>query len=240
MTLSNETKRRIADLANKQDNYQPNQETKNQLSDKTLIMIVGATCMGKSTLMNEVEHRSHGVKIVGTTTTRPRRPDDHPARYTYFEHTDSGLEPLLNSIEQGGVVQYVVNPHSGFIYASHVEDYKSNVNIGDYFASVIDDFKQYGFDEIMPITIVSNPDDWERRLAERFSRRHPDRQARLEEAIESLDWSLHQEDMQFAVNIDGDPVTGAETILSIIQGGNGASNGRELAEACLERARSLL
>ena len=43
----------IQELIAGQNTYQPSAETKQLLADKTLIMLVGATCMGKSTVMYE-------------------------------------------------------------------------------------------------------------------------------------------------------------------------------------------
>ena len=237
--LNEETKVRIAKLAAEQAKYRPHAATRAKLAEKTLVMLVSATCMGKSTIMRELADE---IPTVGTITTRPARQDDAHDRYEYFEHSDTGLAPLLHDIETGKLVQYTVNPHSGFIYGSRVEDYPGEINIGDYFSTVVDDFKDYGFKRTIPISVITDPASWLRRFEARFPAGYPDRQARLREAVESLEWSLSRADTQWVINHNGASQVAAASVKTIIQGetAQNQAEAKELALQCIRQIKELL
>jgi energy-coupling factor transporter ATP-binding protein EcfA2 len=235
--LSEETKRRIEHLLAVQDTYRPGEEARTALADKTLIMLVGPTGAGKSTVMQGLIRLDSDISIVGTITTRPPRPDDQFDRYTFFEHTDEGLQPLLKDIAERKLIQYAVNPYSYQIYGSAPGDYPSRINIGDYFSSVVDDFHAYGFGRIIPITLVTAPESWQKRFDERFPTGDPQRESRRREAVESLEWSLgaHHTTHYFVFNPEGSPQAAASDIRAVVHGNAPAQAPiRTIAEACLE------
>lgn len=239
--LSEETQQRLANVAAEQDRYCPSAETKAKLGDKTLIMLVGATCMGKSTIMAELEKRGSAIATVNTITTRPPRPDDARTRYHYFEHTTDGLQPLLADIDAGKLVQFVVNPRSGFIYGSYPEDYPAQVNIGDYFSSVVEQFKTYGFGTVLCLSVIANPKQWRRRFESRFPTNHPERTARLLEATDSLRWSLGQPAIQWVINRDNESEMAATSVEMAIRGemSQNQTEAKKLAEECLLMIKEL-
>lgn len=238
--LSEETKRHIEELLAGQDAYRPSDSTQAALSGKTLIMLVGPTGAGKSTVMREVTKLDPSVSIVGTITTRPPRPDDQLSRYTFYKHTDEGLQPLFDDIAAGRLVQYVVNPYSRYLYGSSLSDYPAAVSIGDYFSSVVEDFDTYGFGRIIPITLVTDVQSWQRRFDERFPVDHPQRSSRRSEAITSLTWSLgeHKTPHHFVCNPDGSPGAAARDIVAILGGRMpDQATARRIAAECLETIR---
>ena len=85
--LSDKTKQHIETLLAGQSAYHPNTETQVVLAEKTLIMLIGPTGAGKSTVMREVTKLMPDISIVGTITTRPARPDDQLERYTFYDQT---------------------------------------------------------------------------------------------------------------------------------------------------------
>ena len=211
--LSETINKRIERLA--KISYHPSDDVKGKLASKKLIMLVSATGMGKSTIMRGL---APDIPTVGTITTRPQRSDDASERYHFYEHSDEGLAPLLDDIETGTLVQYVINPHSGYIYGSSLEDYPNDINVGDYFSTVVDDFMTYGFKEIIPISVITEPDMWQRRFDKRFPIGHPDRLARCEEAITSLKWSLSRPDVKWVINRDNKSQAAVTSVKDIVEG----------------------
>ncbi len=238
--LSETTKQHIEQLLAGQDAYRPGDDTRAALSDKTLIMLVGPTGAGKSTVMREVTKLDASISIVGTITTRPPRPDDQLSRYTFYEHSDEGLRPLFDDIAAGRLVQYVVNPYSYYLYGSSLADYPAAVNIGDYFSSVVEDFDTYGFGRIVPVTLVTTAESWRERFDERFPPGHPQRESRRSEAALSLTWSLgeHKTTHYFVHNPDGSPEAAARDIIAIL-GGHipDQASPQRIAADCLETIR---
>ena len=235
--LSDKTKQHIETLLAGQSAYHPNTETQVVLAEKTLIMLIGPTGAGKSTVMREVTKLMSDISIVGTITTRPARPDDQLERYTFYDHTNEGLQALFDDIAAGRLVQYAVNPYSHHIYGSSIGDYPAAINIGDYFSSVVGDFQSYGFGGIIPITIATEAGSWQQRFDERFPPDHPQRASRRAEAIASLTWSLgeHQTPHFFVLNPEGSPETAAHTIIAILQGLTSSQTAaRDIAAACLQ------
>lgn len=240
--LSDDTRQHIDELLARQDAYRPSGGCRAILAGKTLIMLVGPTGAGKSTVMRELTRLAPDISIVGTITTRPPRPDDQLDRYTFYEHTDEGLKPLFDDIAAGRLVQYVVNPYSHQLYGSAPEDYPATVNVGDYFSSVVDEFHSYGFGHILAVTIVTSPDCWLARFNERFPEGHPQRDARRAEAIESLHWSLgpHKTAHYFVVNHEGAPEAAAIDIRRILEGRPpNQSSACQMAEQCLAAITAL-
>ena len=231
---------RLARLAKKQAHYRPSRKVAEKLSDKTLIMLVSATSMGKSTIMRGLHDHFNEISVVGTITSRPPRVDDDLSRYTFYDHTDRGLRPILDAIEKGEVVQYVINPYSGFVYGSSLQDYPSVVNIGDYFSSVVDTFYTYGFQKILPISIITEPNSWLNRFNARFPMGSPDRGARRDEAITSLLWSLGRQDLLWVINRDGESIAAINSLKNSIDDNIDYAEQTEairLAKACLKTIR---
>lgn len=238
--LSEETKKRLLVLQAAQSAYLPAASVRRALQAKTLIMLVAATGMGKSTIMRELTALRADISMVGTITTRPARPDDDLSRYTFYHHSDDGLAPLLDQIDRGELVQYVINPRSLFVYGSSLGDYKGGYSIGDYFSSVVADFPRYGFSRIVPVSIVTEPSSWKQRFEERFGSNHPERKARRDEAIDSLNWSLkHQDELIWIINRDED-IRGAAQALDHALTASAPHKPAEvisLAERCLKTIR---
>ena len=240
--ISEATQRLLQKLHQLQNDYQPAPATSAELSTKTLIMIVGATCVGKNTIMQALASSDPQFSIAGTFTSRPPRADDDPAAYTYYDHTDEGLQPILERIAEKKVVQYAVNPHSLFLYGSEPNDYSSDFAIRDVFSSAVEGFRQLGFKYTPTVTLVTQPDVWRSRFDVRFPVGHPDRTARRDEAVDSLGWSLSQSDDHYWVeNVDGQPELAANEIKAIALGeSQGQPQARALAEACLKAARAII
>jgi len=215
--LSQQTSERLRVLRANEATYQPTTEIRAAIRSKIGVLVVGASCQGKNTIMNEVVRLDKRFKIIGTFVSRPPRNSDHGLPYTYYEHTDAGLAPILDKIEQRRVVQYAVNPYSGFLYGSMLSDYPTEYNIGDYFSSGVEPFRQLGFKAAPAVSVISPAEEWVPRFTERFPLGHSERVARRDEAIESINWSLSQTvDHTWVVNRTGQVTEAAMQLINSI------------------------
>lgn len=240
--ISEETAARLRRLLAEQPTYRPTDEVLAQIADKHVICFVGATGMGKTTIMQGLVGQSGDYGEFIVFTSREPRPEDNKARYTYYEHSNAGLAELLARIEARQVVQYNINPFSLLVYGSEATGYKYTQNIGDVFASSIDGFRQLGFGSVQVFSVVTEPESWLKRFDERFPLGDARRDARRLEAIHSLEWSLAQtsDGHAWIINRDGTPDETVAAATRAIHGhSNEQSTARELAEACLELIKGL-
>ncbi len=236
--ISEETAARLRTLLADQLTYRPRADILTQIADKRVICFVGATGMGKTTIMHQLAREDSQFGEFSVFTSREPRPEDNRARYTYYQHTDESLAGLLNRIEKGEVLQYNINPFSLLVYGSEVDGYPYAHNLGDVFASSIDGFRQLGFGEVQVFSVVTDPDSWLQRFNARFPSGNPQREARRLEAISSLEWSLAQTNADHAWVINRDGHIGEAT--KAITGRHQAkTEAVELAQACLTAIREL-
>jgi hypothetical protein len=243
--ISPETEAILRRLLAEQPTYRPEAAILEKLGSIDFTCFVGATCMGKTTLMDAlVALDSTRYGKTRNFTTRPPRVDDDPKRYYYYEHSDAGLAPILERIAHRQNLQHNINPYTLTMYGGEVADYPHPHNMGDIFASSVDGFRQLGFGKLRVFSVVTDPDAWLRRIEERFPAGHPHRQARLQEAADSLTWSLAQTapDHAWVINPPGQVQVAATSVDSLIRGEKPAdqAEARSLAEECLEHVRDLL
>ena len=192
--ISAETEERLRRLLNEQPSYRPDPDSTAQIVSKDVWCFVGASCMGKTTIMQELLKLDSLCGEFVVFTSREPRPEDNTTRYSYYEHSDEGLAELLDRIERKRVLQYNINPYSLLIYGSEASGYLYRYNIGDIFASSIDGFRQLGFKSVRVVSVITNFHDWQHRFNLRFPPGDSRRKARLLEASSSLRWSLSQAD----------------------------------------------
>jgi len=217
-TPSPDTLALLQRLYESQSTYQPDEAIAAQLAHKHVLLFVGPTCAGKNTVMETVAKTNGSFTTVGRFTSREPRPDDKG--YTYYDNTDAGLAPILRAISERHVVQYAVHPYAHTLYGSNLEDYPGKYNMADVFSGAVAQFKQLGFQQTMVLSIATDPTAWRKRFDERFPIGHPQRQARRNEAIESLTWSLtqHANDRHWIENVDGKPEIAAQRVIAITAG----------------------
>lgn len=228
-------------LTHTEANYTPSSDIQSRLADKTLLMLIGATCTGKSTLMHALTTSNPAWQVVGTRVSRLPRNDDAIERYTYIAHTQSALQPVLDKIASRTVVQYTVNP-SGELYWSEPEDYPGDHLVGDYYAHVVDRFTRFGFRTIQPVSIVTDAIIWRKRFDSRFPSGDKKRAARLREAITSLSWTLST-NYPIAFNPDGEDslLETSDEIIALATGQmTTKTTARHAAEQLLTTAKDLV
>lgn len=243
--ISGQTEATLRRLLTEQPTYKPVPAVLAKLKKVHFVCFVGATCMGKTTLMDALV--AFDQERYGKTrnfTSRPPRADDDPRRYYYYEHSDAGLAEILAKIDAHQNLQHNINPYTLIMYGSEVGDYPHLMNVGDIFASSIDGFRQLGFGELYIFSVVTEPEAWLARIEERFPAGHPHRQARLQEAADSLSWSLAQTaaDHSWIINPPDDIQVAVTSVNNIIRGEKPPqqNEARHLAEACLKRVEELL
>ena len=242
--ISPKTEELLRRLLNEQPSYRPTETVLRKLRQIDFTCFVGATCMGKTTLMDAlVQHDPQRYGKTRNFVTRPPRPDDDPNRYYYFEHTDEGLRPIFERIATHELLQYNINPFTLHIYGSEVDGYPHTYNLGDIFASSIDGFRQLDFGTLRVCSVLTEPEIWRTRFEARFPTGHPQRQARLQEAAASLAWSLEQAtpDHCWIFDAEGEIEKATATADALISHSRAPDAGEALrhATACLATIQEL-
>ena len=159
----------------------------NELADKTLIMIVGPSAVGKSTLMNEVVKLSGSFARVSGFTTRPPRADDEPGLYRYITSKEAEKR-----IRENKLVQYAVHPSTGVTYGTEPSDYPGEYNLLDTLSNVVIKLRALPFRETVTISLTAPAEQWREQFLMRYPIQSEDALKRLTEAKLSIEWSLAQ------------------------------------------------
>ncbi len=223
-------------LAAKQDEYLPNETVQQTIRDKTVVMLVGPSCAGKSLARDRIvamDPKNFG--IVNSFTSRAPRRDDTEETRSYVPHTNEGIADVHDRIQRGEVVQYAVHPTTSRLYGTLPTGYPAKYNLLDTVWNAAASIRQLPFEATPFVGIVSEPDPWMEWFSKRFSNDSPERPSRLLEAAQSLSWLLSQPDTIWAVNEPADRTAAARTIIDITLGQSGGDErGPELANACLQ------
>lgn len=240
--ISRETEDLLRRLLAEQPTYQPSESVLEKVHQVTMLSFVGASSMGKTTVMQLLAQTAPGYGITKNFTSRAPRAEDDPNRYVYFEHSDAGLQPILERIASHDLLQYNIHPFSLHVYGSEIEGYPHAYNMGDIFFSSIDGFRQLGFKQLYVFTVVTEPATWQARFDTRFPVGHPQRQARLAEAVSSLEWSLAQTapDHSWIIDRDNQCDAAAASVQAAINGQPVIQDeAREIAGQCLALIKGL-
>ncbi|MES2876464.1 MAG: hypothetical protein V4678_03250 [Patescibacteria group bacterium] len=206
------------------------------LSAKVLVMIVGPSAIGKSTLMNEIVRRDERFSRVRSFTTRPPRNNDEPGHYLYMTND----ERLAQQVS-GDIVTDVLFPTTGYHYGTVAKSYGSGYNLLDTLAHSVDEYEQLPFKRTVTISLTTNPDTWQNWLTMRFPSGGSDMKLRLEEAVASIEWSVAQTDNHYwIVNEPGDVVGTAERLITLATAEDASTSQPPQAKLILERAKLLL
>lgn len=226
-------------LESRQNNYMPSDAVAKQLHEKTLLLFVGPTSTGKSTVIRRITELNDQFGIVGSFTTRDPRPDESGKKFTYLPHTDEGLQKLFQGIEKREIVQYIVHPTTKHVYGTDITDYPKPYNLLDYVAGAVPGIRRLPFRSTRVISLSVEPSQWVYWFNQRFSEGHPDRHKRRDEAILSLRWLLGQPVDSIYWIINGPELldTAANEIIRIATANAPVTlHGRRYAEQCLAEA----
>jgi guanylate kinase len=173
-------------------NYKPSPDVVARIKYVTLLMVVGPSGVGKSSLI-----RRSGLAFVPSDTTRDPRPGEQNGVDFYFRHD---LERVIEEIKTGRFVQVAIGP-SGDFYATKDTAYPtSGAATMPIVADVIPIFRKLGFKETTT-AFVTPPSysEWMRRMSV-----HPvienQRVKRLAEARRSFEFALSDKQTHFILN----------------------------------------
>ena len=202
--------------AEQQAAYVPSAKIQAKVSHKTIGMIIAPTAMGKTFVMNRAIQLDRDFGRVSVLTTRDPRPDDQ-GMFRYYQKNETDIEKLVTKIEKGELVQYAVFPHSGQIYGSEPQDFPGPYNLLATLSNAVSQLKNVGFRAAIPIGLITHPKVWLEWFDARYHDRQSDRPARLQEALESIEWLLAHDEVRWLINEPGRVDAVARELIALIK-----------------------
>ncbi len=167
----------------------------------SLVMLVGPSAIGKSTLMNQVVAQNSDFGRVRVFTTRPPRSNDEAGMYRYLSISEAQEE-----IANGRVVQHATSPTTGMIYGTQLQDYTSRYNMLDTLSNVVDELRTLPFESTTTVTLYADPGEWHQWFLSRYPKQSDEASKRLEEAALSINWSLRDKNTYWLKNSSTMPI----------------------------------
>lgn len=195
------------------------------LTDKTLIMLVAPSAMGKSTIMLAAQATDSEFSYVKSFTDRPPRASE--TTYTFLSTAEAN-----RLRETGQAITYTMFPTTGYIYGTTAESYQSRYNLLDTLANSVASYRSLPFQETKTISLTAPLESWRKWFTDRYSQPSDEAKQRLGEAKLSINWSLADPETQWLIN-DDTPENVAHRLIDIAHGKPGDS-GADYARAILE------
>ncbi len=207
---------KLVELRKIQDEYSPAQEIATQLSEKILVMMVGPSAIGKTTLMDHAVAARPDVAYVSGFTTRAKRPHDRDGLYQYLtSHQEIGS--VLADISAGRVVQYMLHPVNDTIYGSIVGDFPKKYNLHDSLSGSVESMRKLPFEKTLTVSVTAEPEVWKRHFLRLNPEPSSDSRARLVEARQSIEWSLAQDDRTtWLINIEHEETAVTNQLIDLV------------------------
>lgn len=189
----------MTDLSSRQIRYQPNAEILSAIKDITLVIVVGPSSVGKTTLMAAAVRQTASVHLVLSDTSRAPRPGEQDGVDYYFR----SIQEMTALMDQRAFVQ-IAPIVSGDLYASRPESYGAAGEIAmmAVWVDAVEQFRQLPFSELRTIFVTPpNFTEWQRRLGIRnFS---PEQRAvRFAEARRSFEFAIRDQYLKLVINDD--------------------------------------
>lgn len=173
-------------------NYQPTPKTSARLKNVSLLMIIGGSGVGKTSIIKQLD-----IPYVPADITRPIRPEEIHGKDYYFR-TDYGQ--LISDIKTQKFVQVAIGA-AGDFYGTRPDAYPDfGAAVYSVVADVVPIFRKLGFKKTTSAFIVPpSYDEWMRRMGSHELK--PDQlQKRLKEARRSFKFALNDPQMHFILN----------------------------------------
>ncbi|HET7528725.1 MAG TPA: hypothetical protein VFJ84_00655 [Candidatus Saccharimonadales bacterium] len=172
--------------------YQAPAQTLARISDVDLLMVVGASGVGKTSIIKRLE-----MPYVPTDTTRPKRPEEVEG-LDYFFRTD--YQQVADDIKNRQFVQIAVGP-TGDFYGTRASLYPElGLAVLGVLAESVPLLRTLGFSETMTIYITPPTFlEWMDRLG-RISFERDQLLGRLKESKQSFNFALNDPQTHFILN----------------------------------------
>ncbi len=176
--------------------YEMLPETKARISSVDLLMIVGATGVGKTSIIKRLN-----IPFVITDTTRPTRPDEIDGSDYNFR---ADYDQVVADIKARKFVQVNIFP-TGDFYAAKANSFPElGFAVYAVVADKILEFRQLGFSETISAFITPpNFLEWMSRI-DRHNSESDQLAKRLDEAKRSFNFALNDKETHFILNDDLD------------------------------------
>jgi guanylate kinase len=174
-------------------NYKPNFDVSKHISQLTLLMVIGPSGVGKSTVMKQL-----GYTYVPSDTTRLKTESEiDGVDYIFRQDYDQ----LFKEIQDGQFVQFVVGP-AGEFYGTKDSSYPPfGIAMMAVVAKEIENFRSLGFGQTISAFITPQSfDEWMKRFDSYRSLTSGKREHRLIEGGQSLGMSLSDDQTHFILN----------------------------------------
>ena len=205
------------------------------LSTKTLVMIVGPTAIGKSTLMHAVTDQDDRFGYVSTFTTRPAR---EGSATTYRHITADQAEAKKRT---GDYYTYLTHPTTGHVYGTDLESFAARINLLDTLAGSVEAYRELPFGRTVTLSLTTDPASWKTWLLARYPAASPERTKRLHEAVQSIKWSLAQTgNHHWLVNRPGQEERVAKELIELIDTPRSGGDASDMAREMLKLVNGLL
>jgi guanylate kinase len=189
-------------------NYKPASDVLSHINNLSLLMVVGPSGVGKTSLINRLDR-----KYIIADNTRSPRPDEKEGVDYYFRQD---YDQIVEQMKNGRFVQVAVDS-GGDLKATRDMAYpESGTAVMAVVADVIPIFRNLGFKETISVFVTPpSYEEWMQRLnAHDLSSEQ--QMLRLSEAARSLEFALGDKEMHFILNDDLE--SAVEQIKNILNG----------------------
>lgn len=198
------------------------------LRSKILVMIVGPSAIGKSTLMNEVVAQDDDFSYVRSFTTRSKRPGEQ-SHYDFIDR-----EVALHLRDSGEATTFFEHPTTGDMYGTTTASFPTRYNLLDTLSISVAGYRELPFEHTVTISLTATPEQWREWFLSRYPVENTEATKRLEEATLSIDWSLHDPETYWIENpADKIPET-ATKLIDLVKNRPQATSTPDAPRAMLE------
>jgi guanylate kinase len=183
---------------------------KSELATKTLVMIVGPSAIGKSTIMEEVVRLNPDFSYVRSFTTRKKRPGEK-SHYKFMDR-----DTVIDIHQKRQTVTYFEHPTTHDIYGTTVESYPSSYNLLDTLSGAVQGYRDLPFKRTVTISLTAPSDEWQKWFLSRYPESSDEATKRLDEAALSINWSLQDADSYWITNSTGNIRKVAQELIDIV------------------------
>lgn len=172
--------------------YQPAQAVKDNLKEVELLIVVGPSGVGKTSIID-----NSGIKYIPSDTTRSKRQGEVDGRDMFFR---DDYEDIVNELSNGEFVQVAIGP-AGDFYATRGSAYpKQGFATMPVVADVVPILRNIGFKRTVTIFVVPPSfDEWMKRMKSHELTKDQ-LSKRLFEARRSFEFGLGDKETHYILN----------------------------------------